>query len=87
MGRVKKIVHTKLGRQNSWGLADDDTIYIDTRCKGRKHMSIALHETLHVVFPTMSEKEVRMAGNELARVMWKLHYRRVENEKGQSLSE
>lgn len=85
MNRVKHIIHGKYNRQRSWGLADDDTIYIDIRCKGRKHMETALHETLHVIFPKLDEATIILASKELTRIMWKLEYRRIDNDKSQPL--
>lgn len=85
MRRVRKIVHIKLGRRKAWGEADDDTIYIDPRCKGRKHMEAAMHESMHVLFPNLSEKEIIIASKELTLVLWELQYRRIDNDISQPL--
>lgn len=85
MNKVKKIHHKKLGQRNAWGIAEFDEIFIDTRVKGRKHLEIAIHETLHVVFPNMSEDTVKESAKELTRILWKMNYRRVDNDRGQPL--
>ena len=84
ISRVKNIVFQKL-HNRAWGEADDDTIYIDPRAKGKKLMETAHHEMLHVIFPDMDEKTVMLAAKELTRNMWKLHYRRIDNDTSQPL--
>lgn len=39
-------------------------------------MDIALHEALHVLFPDLSEESVNNAGITLADLLWRLGYRR-----------
>lgn len=85
MNRVKKIHHKKLGQRQAWGLAEFDEIWIDPVTKGRKRLEIYIHETLHVIFPNMSEETVVEAAKEICRVLWKVNYRQVDNEKGQPL--
>ncbi len=86
MNKVKGIVHEKLLRRKAWGVDDGDGIAkIDIRAKGRKHMEIATHEMLHILFPTMTEKEVTRAAKEIAMNLWKLHYRRIDNDTSQPL--
>jgi len=76
-----KITHKKLGRHKAWGLADKEakTVELDIRLQGRKHLEIAIHEALHIVFPDMSETIVARTGRRLANVLWQLNYRRVDN--------
>lgn len=85
MNRVRKIHHVKLGKRQAWGIAEFDEIFIDTRVKGRKHLEISIHETLHVVFPNMDEDTVLESAKEITRILWTLNYRRVDNDKGQPL--
>lgn len=85
MRRVRKIVHIKLGRKKRWAESGGDTIYIDPRCKGRKHMEMAHHESLHVLFPDLPEETIIAAAKELTLVLWELDYRRIDNDKSQPL--
>jgi len=50
-------MRAKLGRQRIWGHADDYPLLIDARCKGKKELEIYIHESLHYLFPEISEKE------------------------------
>jgi hypothetical protein len=43
-------------------------------------MDIALHEGLHCLFPDLSEEAVNQAGITLADLLWRLGYRRIEDE-------
>jgi hypothetical protein len=43
-------------------------------------MDIALHEALHVLFPDLSEESVNNAGITLADLLWRLGYRREQED-------
>ena len=76
-----KVIYKKLGREKAWGQADlgEGIVEIDERLKGRKHLEILLHECLHVQNPEWSETEVVNKSKELTSVLWREHYRRVDN--------
>ena len=76
-----KVKYSKLGRDGVWGYAhgDDNSIELDTRLKGKKHLEILLHESLHILHPQMTEDEVEIKSIALTGVLWKEGYRRVDN--------
>jgi hypothetical protein len=79
-----KVVSKKLGREKAWGsaLLDEKIIEIDPRLTGRKHLEILIHEALHILNPDWSEKEVIKQSKKLTHLLWKQHYRKVDNQKG-----
>ena len=76
-----KVIYKKLGRERAWGQADlgEGVVELDPRLKGRKHLNVCIHEVLHIQNPEWSETEVINKANELASVLWREHYRRVDN--------
>ena len=89
MVKIKGVVYKKLLRRNAVGLVegDDDVIYIDPRLRGKKHLEILLHEALHVLYPAASEEEVIENSIELTKLLWKQHYRRIDNDRSQPLQD
>jgi len=77
-----KIVYRKLGKEKAWGQAHivDQTIEIDPRLKGKKKMEIILHEALHILNPEFSETKVIEQSKKLTALLWKEHYRQVDND-------
>lgn len=84
-----RIIYRKLTKQRAWGLAHigENRIEIDYRAKGRKLIELICHEYLHLKFPEASEEDVTEAGADLARLLWKEGYRRVENHDQQPLQD
>lgn len=82
-----KIVFKKLGREKAWGSANlaDNTIEIDPRLKGRKHLEILIHEAMHIMNPEWLESKVVQQSKRLTQLLWKQHFRKVDNDKGQPL--
>lgn len=56
------------------------TIDIDPRLGGETHLSIAIHEGLHCLYPDLDEQSVNSAGNVLADLLWRLGYRRTNED-------
>jgi len=83
MPASKKIVikERKLGRENALGQSykDEGLIEIDPRQNSFDYLDTVIHETLHVLFPELTEKQVISKSKKMAKVLWKLHYRRVHN--------
>ena len=77
-----KIIYKKLGREKLWGEAypDDNTIFIDERLKGKKHLEILTHETLHLLLPEAEEDEIIRISATLIKILWKENYRRIETD-------
>lgn len=77
-----KVKYRKLGKQKVWGLADSQgIIYIDSRLRGKKHLEILIHETLHLLYPDDSEDLIVEKSIELTNIIWKQRYRRIEEDK------
>lgn len=78
---MTKVIHKKLrgdmgqtlGRANS-------RIYIDpTRHRtAKQYLDTCIHEKLHLMFPEMSETEVRRRAKDLREFLWGLGFRQVK---------
>lgn len=75
-----KITYRKLGKEKVWGWAhfDDNSIELDSRLKGKRHLEILIHEILHIQNPTWEEEEVIKKSKQMCNILWKEKYRRVE---------
>jgi len=78
--KVTKVVHRKLGKEQSLGLAykEDGEIHIDERLKKKEYLLVVIHELLHVYFPELSEKKVESISKKICNDLWKLKFRRVD---------
>jgi hypothetical protein len=80
-----KVIWRPLGKERAWGQAETDpdhpVIEIDPRLSARRELETLTHESLHVAFPEMSEKEVDRAGKVISDVLWQENYRRVHQGK------
>ena len=87
--RAIKVLYSKLGRTKAWGWAhsDNDSIEIDSRLKGKKHLEILVHEATHVLFPSLSEEEVEKKSIILTNTLWKEGYRRIDNDTSTKLQD
>lgn len=76
-----KVVYRKLGKEKAWGQAhiDDNTIEIDPRLTGKRKLEIIIHEALHILNPEFSETKVIEQSKKLTTLLWKEHYRQVDN--------
>lgn len=83
-----KVIYKKLGKEKIWGYADSDgTIYLDTRLKGKKHLEILIHETLHLMYPTDEEEKIEEKSIILCNIIWAQRYRRIEEDKKEPLQD
>lgn len=83
-----KVKYKKLGKEKVWGLADSEgIIYLDTRLKGKKHLEILIHETLHLLYPEDSEDEIVKKSVSLCNIIWQQRYRRIEEDKKEPLQD
>lgn len=79
-----KVVHKrspKFKGKPVWGLAvysKNPVIELDKTLKGFNHLTILVHEALHIAFPKMREDEVRRNAKVMASVLWSQGYRRIE---------
>lgn len=78
MKRIK-FKREKLGRQKVWGHADDYPLSIDDRLKGKKELEIYIHESMHYLFPNLSEEIIEKKSILLTNTLWYEGYRKVDN--------
>ena len=76
-----KVVYRKLGKERADGqaLIEDGIIEIDPRLKGRRKMEVLIHEAIHLLNPDFSETKVVEQGRRIANLLWKQHFRQVDN--------
>ena len=55
----------------------DGTIELDPRQLPKDFLATAIHECLHEAYPDLTEAEVIIGERIVARVLWKLGYRRM----------
>lgn len=77
--RKIKISYRKLGRELAYGQASGNSIELDPRLKGVKHLEILNHEIIHILFPELSEEETINASIRLTKTLWSEGYRRIDN--------
>jgi hypothetical protein len=53
-------------------------LFIADSIKGEEQLQIVVHETLHAVRKSLKEKDVDSMAVEVAKVLWKLGYRKTE---------
>jgi hypothetical protein len=83
-----KVIYKKLGKEKVWGLADSEgVIYLDSRLKGKKHLEILIHESLHLLYPEAEEDEIVNKSISLCNLIWKQRYRRIEEDKKEPLQD
>jgi hypothetical protein len=79
--KTPRVVFRKLGREQAWGQATCDParplVEIDSRLSPARELEVCVHESLHIALPEMPEKEIDRVGKAVARVLWKINYRRV----------
>jgi hypothetical protein len=75
------IVYRKLGKEKAYGIADHNTntLEIDSRLIGKKHLEILLHEGAHLLLPEMNEEGIVRLSASLTRLLWEEGYRRIDN--------
>ena len=79
---MRRIRYAHRRNRGCWGMAyvDEFRIEIDPDLEDRTELDIAIHEGLHVLFPYLPEDAVDNAGKTLADLLWRLGYRRKEDE-------
>ena len=77
---MTKVIVRKLGRSKALGLADADnnTIEIDPRQQPKQYLDTLIHEGLHIMFPDLSETQVKKKTKILRDIIWDHQYRWVE---------
>ena len=79
VGRVR-VIHRKLGRERAWGMAEtaDNTIWLDTRLRGKRRLEVTVHELMHLLYPNETEENVEHSGKLISRILWREGWRAIE---------
>jgi hypothetical protein len=86
--RGKRFKLTKSGSISSdtRGFCTDVTephrrICLDSKLQGEEELEVYIHEFLHACFWDMDESAIEEAGEDIARALWRLGYRKEEKAK------
>jgi hypothetical protein len=79
---MRRIRYRHRRNRGCWGKAypESCTIDIDPEIADFTHLEIACHEAMHCLFPAVPEDAVNQAGITLADLLWRLGYRRNEDD-------
>lgn len=74
-----KVKYKKLKRV--WGLADLDNkvIEVNVTARGKKHLEIIVHESMHLLFPDLSEEDIEKKSIFITNTLWYEKYRRIDD--------
>ena len=64
-----------------WPWTGDHVIEIDPRQCPSEYLDTLIHEALHELFPKSKETKILNSGTSVARLLWRLGYRRVKQRK------
>ena len=56
-------------------------LWINPRLRGKSKLETIIHESIHAEFPDMPESKVAAAGENIARLVWRLGYREQKQKK------
>ena len=89
MNKKIKVKYLKLGRENIWGLAHCglNLIELDVRLKGKKHLEILTHESLHILLPELEEEDIVKLSVILTKTLWSEGYRKIDNNNDMQLQD
>jgi hypothetical protein len=81
MTKRPRIKERKLLREGVVGLCwiGEGLIEIDPRLQGFDRLDTLLHEMLHHYCPHWSEQKVLKTANDMAKILWKDRYRRIDS--------
>lgn len=79
---MRRIRYAHKRNRGCWGMAypNEYRIELDPDLDERTEIDIGIHEGLHVLFPYLPESDVDNAGKALADLLWRLGYRRKEDD-------
>lgn len=85
--RNVKIIYKKLKGEFGNAYPDKNLIELDNRMKGRKHLEILIHESLHILYPERDEPYIEEEAAKLTKILWCENYRRIDNSIGGKLQD
>ncbi len=79
---MRRIRYRFKRNRGCWGKAfpAQSRIEIDPSLEDKTLLDISIHEGLHVLFPIIDEEEINHAGKVLADLLWRLGYRRQDED-------
>lgn len=79
---MRRIRYRLKRNRGCWGKAwpHQSRIEIDPCLDCKTTLDIALHEGLHVLFPIIDEDEINTAGKSLADLLWRIGFRRKDED-------
>ncbi len=78
MKRIK-VIRVPLWQIKRWAQTDGVTAELDVRAVGKKELELLMHEFLHILFPDLSEKEVKKKSIIITHTLWAEGFRKVDN--------
>ena len=78
-GNIIKVVYLKLRKYWGWANYSNNTIELDYRLKGKKHLEILVHEMIHHLNQKKTEEEVKHDSIVMTNTLWAEGYRRPDN--------
>lgn len=73
------VVYKRLKKVWGYAVMSTNSIEIDNRAKGKKHMEIVIHECLHLLWPEESEEDIEKKSILLTNTLWHEKYRRIDD--------
>jgi hypothetical protein len=74
---VTKVIYKRLRRYWGWAHIHQDKIELYNGLKGKQHLTIIIHEKLHLMFPDHDEKSIRRMSKDVAELLWRDGYRKI----------
>lgn len=83
-----KVVYKRFRKVNGYAhIRKQGLIELDIALKGKKHLEILIHESLHLLYPERDEAYVEEEAIKLTNTLWNEGYRRVDNSNEQALQD
>lgn len=76
-----KVTYKRFKKVWGYALMDSKSIEMDDRTRGKKHMEILIHESLHLLLPEASEEDIEEKSILLTNTLWHEKYRRIDDTK------
>lgn len=74
--RLSSGKYARLLRRRMVGMWDGKDMWVDPTLRRRDELKVAVHECLHAEYPDMKEKHVTRVADSVARLLWKMGYRK-----------
>ncbi len=71
-----KVVYKDLKKYWGWADVDKNVIELSKNMTGRRHLDIILHESIHLMLPSLDEDFVKEKAKWLRDILWEDGYRK-----------